>query len=173
MTIEVNKSTVRDALSGTQFESLNASQVYDLGGKIFPSVNTRTNQIDIFNIMQTWRSIHAPTFSGPIPQTSTVTLATTVEDAYVKLLSPSNQEVFLIQSIYTTPVAGAETATFTLYDGTTHCPIITPASISAGTVYNQSDIGTITCDSSTTLYAKTGMADEGVTVVITYYKVVQ
>lgn len=86
-------SSVRDALQGQTLEDFDAAQFEALGGKLYYSLGSSMNQIDIHTMVQTFQSVHAPAYGQFIPQSGEWTseaIATVLTD----IISPSNNEVY-------------------------------------------------------------------------------
>ncbi len=105
--MKIQKSSIRNALSGTTFDGLAQSEVESLAGKVFLDTGTALNQEDIVSIQNTYRAIHAPTYGQIIPLSLRC-----VEDTYegspkTLTISAANQEVYQIIGISATDESGS------------------------------------------------------------------
>ena len=85
-------STVRDALQGQTLEDFDAAQFEALGGKLYYSLGSSMNQVDIHTMVQPFQSVHAPAYGQFIPQ-SGEWAATSIATGVTDILTPSNNEV--------------------------------------------------------------------------------
>jgi len=110
------KSTIRDALQGQTLDGFDPSQFESQGGMIYYSLDSAPNQIDICTLVHTFRSMHLPSLGQFIPQSGEFVKAT-VADTPAALLSPSNNQVFKVESIQAVNgTFGSITATITITD---------------------------------------------------------
>jgi len=118
--VKPEKSTVRNALSGTTYDGIVQSKVQELTGKIFLDIGTAQNQSDIQSIQDTYKAIHAPTYGQVIPLS--IKCKTDMFEGTPKTLSVSmaNQEVAEIFAISATDESGSSnTVNLFLSDGAT------------------------------------------------------
>jgi len=164
-------SSVRDALQGQTIEAFDAAQFNDLGGKLYYSLGSAMNQIDIHTMVQTFQSVHLPSLGQFIPQSSTMTIEI-VEGggAPATMMAPSNNQVQTLgQLVLVNETAGAAAVTASINVGLSSMEIIAE-SVGAGatkviTFYNE-----VKLDSNATL---TVNADVQVTASAFCYLVVQ
>lgn len=110
------KSTIRDALQGQTLDGFDPSQFESQGGMIYYSLDSAPNQIDICTLVHTFRSMHLPSLGQFIPQSGEFVSAT-VADTPAPLVSPSNNQVFKVDTIgVANGTVGSITATVTLTD---------------------------------------------------------
>jgi hypothetical protein len=91
-------SSIRDALQGQTIEGFDPAQFESLGGKLYYSLGSAMNQVDIHTMVQTFQATHLPSLGQFIPQTGEFVSAT-VADTPNALVSPSNNEVYRIDNI--------------------------------------------------------------------------
>ena len=109
-------STIRDALQGQTLEGFDAAQFEALGAKLYYSLGSAMNQVDIHTMVQTFRSVHAPAYGQFIPQSGAWT-EDGVGNSLVDLISPSNNEVYGVGMIgLLNPTLGSLDITITLWD---------------------------------------------------------
>jgi hypothetical protein len=109
-------SSIRDALQGQTIEGFDPSQFESLGGKLYYSLGSAMNQVDIHTMVQTFQAAHLPSLGQFIPQTGEF-VSVTVADTPNALVSPSNNEVYKVDTIgVTNNTLGSITATVTLTD---------------------------------------------------------
>lgn len=168
-------STVRDALQGQTLEAFDALQFEQLGGKLYYSLGSAMNQVDIHTMVSTFQSVHLPTFGRFIPQSGEFSSAT-VGDSPATLIEPSDNEVYAVTMIgMQNETLGSLDITLTLSDAAAeNTIIINEQTITAGEQKSFSPTllgGTLLLDSN----AKLTVVASGASIKVTAYihKVVQ
>jgi len=109
-------SSVRDALQGQTIEDFDAAQFEELGGKLYYSLGSAMNQVDIHTMVQTFQSVHAPAYGQFIPQSGAWT-EDSIATGIVDLIEPSNNEVYGVGLIgLKNETLGSLDITITLWD---------------------------------------------------------
>lgn len=170
------KSTVRDALQGQTLEDFDASQFEELGGKLYYSLGSAMNQVDIHTMTQTFRSVHLPSLGQFIPQSGAWTEVEVSDDPIQDLIAPSNNEVMGVTMIgLHNQTLGSLDITITLWDREDEKSIIISSqTLTAGEQKSLSPTlmgGTLLIDSNAKLTAVASGASVHVTAY--YHKVVQ
>jgi hypothetical protein len=168
------KSTIRDALQGQTLDGFDPSQFESQGGMIYYSLDSAPNQIDICSLVHTFRSIHLPSLGQFIPQSGEF-LSATVADTPNPLVSPSNNQVFKVDTIgVQNATLGAITSTVSLKttdSGSDDEVILSTESVASGTTKTISLQNPIYLDKNATLNVKASGAS--LTFTVYAYKVVQ
>jgi len=168
-------STVRDALQGQTLEAFDAVQFEELGGKLYYSLGSAMNQVDIHSMVQTFQSVHLPTFGRFIPQSGTWRTVE-VSDTPQNLVAPSGNEVMGVNMIgFHNQTLGSLDITVTLWNlADEESIIIAEETLTLGQQKSLSPTlfgGTLLLDSNAKL---TAVASGAAVHVTTYYhKVVQ
>jgi len=167
------KSTIRDALQGQTLDGFDPSQFESQGGMIYYSLDSAPNQIDICTLVHTFRSMHLPSLGQFIPQSGEFFTAT-VADTPNSIISPSNNQVFKVDTIgVQNATLGALTGTVSIKttDGGDDEVILATESVASGTTKTISLQNPIYLDKNATLNVKASGANLAYTVYA--YKVVQ
>jgi len=129
------KSQVRNQLQGNNFATLDASLIGTAGGRVFLNPKTGNDQTAVITIAETFRGVHLPSLGQFIPQSGEFVTAT-VADTPAALLSPSDNEVFKVDTIgVQNATLGAITATVSIVDAIPGSKevILATESVAAGT----------------------------------------
>ena len=89
------KSTIRDALQGQTLDGFDPSQFEAQGGMIYFSLDSAPNQIDVCTLVNTFRSVHLPSYGQFIPQSGAV-FNDSFGDTPVPIIKPTNNEVVVL-----------------------------------------------------------------------------
>jgi hypothetical protein len=164
-------STVRDALQGQTLEAFDAAQFEALGGKLYYSLGSAMNQVDIHTMVETFRSVHAPSYGQFIPQSSAI-VSETIEGggAPSTIMAPSNNEVLVLsQLIFTNETLGNAAVTASINVGINTMQILAET-VALGSTKVVTFYNVVKLDSNATL---TVNADVEITATGYTYKVVQ
>jgi hypothetical protein len=105
-------SEIRNQLQTLTGADILASQLSDVGGKVF--TNARKPQEDYLNLVRFWRAIHAPTYGLPIPGSGKSATGTNVSPT---VLNPGTNETAYILGLSCTNDNTTDAATVTLTIG--------------------------------------------------------
>jgi len=86
---------VRDNLKTLDFSEVLASQITEASKVIRLSLEAIPDALDLNNIIDAWRSVHAPTYGNTIPNTGVQVEGLTDGDG----LEPGDNEVFQVQAV--------------------------------------------------------------------------
>jgi hypothetical protein len=168
-------SSIRDALQGQTIEGFDPAQFESLGGKLYYSLGSAMNQVDIHTMVQTFQAAHLPSLGQFIPQTGEFVTAS-VADTRAALVTPVNNEVFRVDAISVQNLTlGSLTGTIMLQSGLAppSPKVVTLASVSigAGTTHHFDLPNPIYLDSNAVLTVVASGATLDYTAFV--YKVVQ
>lgn len=107
-------SEIRNQLQTLTGAEILASQLSDVGGKVFISMNAFDSQIDFNEMVRFWRSIHAPTYGLPIPGSSASVNGT---DQTGTILDPSKNQTAYITALVIENTSGSDPANVTITIG--------------------------------------------------------
>jgi len=128
------KSTIRDALQGQTLDGFNPSQFESQGGMIYFSLDSAPNQIDVCTLVNTFRSVHLPSYGQFIPQSGAL-FNETFADSPVPLIKPTNNEVIILTHMSVTNSAIGPDQTATLTMNTQSAPFLSaPVTLATATI---------------------------------------
>ncbi len=93
-----NRSQVRNQLSGQTLGAMNPGLIGTAGGQVYLNTGTANDQLALSTIAETFQGVHLPSLGQFIPQSGEFVSAT-VADTPAALVSPTNNEVYRIDSI--------------------------------------------------------------------------
>lgn len=96
-------SDIRNQLKSQSLDQVLPSAFKQVGGVVFPDKSAVVNLNDLAQIVNSYRSVHAPAYGSPIPNTGTV--KTGIEDG--EGLEPQDNEAYNILALEATNGGGA------------------------------------------------------------------
>lgn len=99
---------IRNQLKSQSLETVVPQSFEDVGGRVFPDEPSIGDQLDLTQIVNAWRSTHAPTYGNPIGQSSqTVQKAGASGEAIVTALEATKSQVWRVQGMAIANAGGA------------------------------------------------------------------
>lgn len=91
-------SEVRNQLRNQDLNTLAATSLSTVGGRVFPDNAAGPDLRALIEILNSYRAVHAPTYGQPIPKTGdAATLTASEANTWEDVIAPANDEVIMVQ----------------------------------------------------------------------------
>lgn len=91
---------LRNILKDLNLGGITTANIKDIGQSVYADISAKKDLTDLNEIMTAWQMVHAPLSGQPIPSTSSLNTATSLEDEPVRLLLPTVNEVMKVSGFW-------------------------------------------------------------------------
>tara|TARA_B100000519_G_C14237898_1_gene435698 strand:+ start:1035 stop:1580 length:546 start_codon:yes stop_codon:yes gene_type:complete len=148
MSIKSRTSEFRRPLITTKLDNLTAETIQLSGGKIFADTRENPNLNDITMLVDSWRSIHAPTYGVHIPMSGTIVIKGG-EAGLTKMFTATDNKTYKITGFSVTNAGAQCTVQIGLQDASSNFVTIFAGNATATATIACADLIGVTFDNST------------------------